>query len=38
MTAGDGDLLYRLLTKAQPDYGEKIWDHAALIIEVAGGL
>jgi len=39
MAAGDGDLLYRLLTKAQPDYKEKIWDHAAgsLIIEEAGG-
>ena len=39
MAAGDGDLLYRLLTKAQPDYREKIWDHAAgsLIIEEAGG-
>ena len=39
MAAGDGDLLYRLLTKAQPDYREKIWDHAAgsLIVEEAGG-
>jgi len=39
MAAGDGDLLFRLLTKAQPDYREKIWDHAAgsLIIEEAGG-
>jgi len=39
MAAGQGDLLFRLLTKAQPDYKEKIWDHAAgsLVIEEAGG-
>lgn len=39
MAAGHGDLLFRLLTKAQPDYREKIWDHAAgsLVIEEAGG-
>jgi 3'(2'), 5'-bisphosphate nucleotidase len=39
MAAGKGDLLFRLLTKAQPDYKEKIWDHAAgsLVIEEAGG-
>ncbi|GMV93822.1 MAG: 3'(2'),5'-bisphosphate nucleotidase [Candidatus Hydrogenedentota bacterium] len=39
MAAGRGDLLFRLLTKAQPDYKEKIWDHAAgsLVIEEAGG-
>ncbi len=39
MAAGKGDLLFRLLTKAQPDYKEKIWDHAAgsIIIEEAGG-
>jgi len=39
MAAGKGDLLFRLLTKAQPDYREKIWDHAAgtIIIEEAGG-
>lgn len=39
MAAGEGDLLFRLLTKAQPDYREKIWDHAAgsLVIEEAGG-
>ncbi len=39
MAAGHGDLLFRLLTKAQPDYKEKIWDHAAgsIVIEEAGG-
>jgi 3'(2'), 5'-bisphosphate nucleotidase len=39
MAAGHGDLLFRLLTKAQPDYKEKIWDHAAgsLVIQEAGG-
>lgn len=39
MAAGNGDILFRLLTKAQPDYREKIWDHAAgsIIIEEAGG-
>jgi HAL2 family 3'(2'),5'-bisphosphate nucleotidase len=39
MAAGKGDLLFRLLTKAQPDYRERIWDHAAgsIIVEEAGG-
>lgn len=39
MAAGEADLLFRLLTRAQPDYKEKIWDHAAgsLIVEEAGG-
>ena len=39
MAAGQGDLLFRLLTKAQPDYRERIWDHAAgsLVIQEAGG-
>jgi 3'(2'), 5'-bisphosphate nucleotidase len=39
MAGGEAELLFRLLTRAQPDYKEKIWDHAAgsLIIEEAGG-
>lgn len=39
IAAGYGDLLFRLLTKAQPDYRERIWDHAAgsIIVEEAGG-
>lgn len=40
LAAGLGDLLVRLLNKAQPDYLEKIWDHAAgqIILEQAGGV
>ena len=39
MAAGDGELLFRLLSPSQPDYEEKIWDQAAglLIVEEAGG-
>jgi 3'(2'), 5'-bisphosphate nucleotidase len=39
LAAGEGDLLFRLLSKDKPDYREKIWDQAAgaLIIEEAGG-
>lgn len=36
---GRGDLLFRLLSKKQPDYKEKIWDQAAgsIVTEEAGG-
>jgi len=39
MAAGKGDLLFRLLSPAQLDYVEKIWDQAAgsIIVEEAGG-
>jgi len=39
LAAGKGDLIFRLVTPVQPDYTEKIWDHAAgsLIVEQAGG-
>jgi len=39
LAAGTGDLLFRLLSPASPDYREKIWDQAAgsLVIEEAGG-
>jgi 3'(2'), 5'-bisphosphate nucleotidase len=39
MAAGKGDLLFRLLSPAQPDYVEKIWDQAAgsIVVEEAGG-
>ena len=39
MAAGKGDLLFRLLSPAQPGYVEKIWDQAAgsIIVEEAGG-
>jgi 3'(2'), 5'-bisphosphate nucleotidase len=39
LAAGKGDLIFRLVTPFQPDYTEKIWDHAAgsLIVEEAGG-
>jgi len=39
MAAGKAELLFRLLSPAQPDYRECIWDQAAgsLIIEAAGG-
>ncbi len=39
MAAGRAELLFRLLSPAQPDYRECIWDQAAgaLIIEAAGG-
>jgi 3'(2'), 5'-bisphosphate nucleotidase len=39
LAAGKGDLLFRLLSKKQPDYREMIWDQAAgsIIVEEAGG-
>ncbi len=39
LAAGKADLLMRLLTPAQPNYREKIWDQAAgsIILEEAGG-
>jgi 3'(2'), 5'-bisphosphate nucleotidase len=39
LAAGRGDLLVRFLSPKQPDYKEKIWDHAAglLVVEEAGG-
>lgn len=39
LAAGKGDLMLRLISPAQPDYHEKIWDQAAgsLILEEAGG-
>lgn len=39
LAAGTGDLIFRLLSPAYPDYREKIWDQAAgsLVIEEAGG-
>jgi 3'(2'), 5'-bisphosphate nucleotidase len=39
LAAGSGELLFRLLSPARPDYREKIWDQAAgsLIVEEAGG-
>jgi 3'(2'), 5'-bisphosphate nucleotidase len=40
MAAGKGDLMLRLLSPAQPNYREKIWDQAAgaLVVAEAGGL
>lgn len=39
LAAGKGELLLRLLSPAQQDYREKIWDQAAgsLVLEEAGG-
>jgi 3'(2'), 5'-bisphosphate nucleotidase len=39
LAAGDGELLFRLLSPSRPGYEEKIWDQAAgsLIVEEAGG-
>ncbi len=39
LAAGQGDLLVRFLSPAQPNYREKIWDQAAgsLVLEEAGG-
>lgn len=39
LAAGNGDLLFRLLSPHRMDYKEKIWDQAAgaLIVEEAGG-
>jgi 3'(2'), 5'-bisphosphate nucleotidase len=40
LAAGKGDLMLRLLSPAQPNYREKIWDQAAgaLVVTEAGGL
>lgn len=39
LAAGEGELLFRLISPKAPDYREKIWDQAAgsLIVEEAGG-
>lgn len=39
LAAGEGDLLFRLLSAAKPNYREKIWDQAAgsLVVQEAGG-
>lgn len=39
LAAGRGDLLFRLLSAARPDYRERIWDQAAgsLVVQEAGG-
>ncbi len=39
MALGEGELLFRLLSPARPDYCEKAWDQAAgsIVIEEAGG-
>lgn len=39
LAAGEGELLFRLLSPDMPDYREKIWDQAAgsIIVEEAGG-
>jgi 3'(2'), 5'-bisphosphate nucleotidase len=39
MAAGGGELIFRLLSPAKPEYEEKIWDQAAgsIIVEEAGG-
>lgn len=39
MAAGGAELLFRLLSPAQPDYRECIWDQAAgsIVVEEAGG-
>jgi 3'(2'), 5'-bisphosphate nucleotidase len=39
LAGGEGEVIFRLLSPARPDYVEKIWDHAAgsLIVEEAGG-
>ena len=39
LAAGNGELLFRLLSPKQPDYRERIWDQAAgsIVVEEAGG-
>lgn len=39
LASGGGDIMLRLLSHSQPDYREKIWDHAAgmILVEEAGG-
>lgn len=40
LSAGHGDLLFRLISPKAPDYKEKIWDQAAgsLVVQEAGGV
>lgn len=40
LSAGHGDLLFRLISPKAPDYKEKIWDQAAgsLVVQEAGGI
>ncbi|MCJ7511817.1 MAG: hypothetical protein MUO23_02470 [Anaerolineales bacterium] len=39
LAQGEGELLFRLLSPARPDYREKVWDQAAgsIVVEEAGG-
>ncbi|OGW91447.1 MAG: 3'(2'),5'-bisphosphate nucleotidase, partial [Omnitrophica bacterium RIFCSPHIGHO2_12_FULL_44_12] len=39
LAAGRGDIFIRFVPRSNPDYAEKIWDHAAsvLMVEEAGG-
>lgn len=39
LAAGEGDLIFRLLSPRRPDYQEKIWDQAAgaILVQEAGG-
>ncbi len=39
LAAGEGELLFRLISPKMPDYKEKIWDQAAgsLVVQEAGG-
>lgn len=39
LAAGDGDIIFRLISEKMPDYKEKIWDQAAgsIVCEEAGG-
>lgn len=39
LAAGGGEMLFRLLSPAKPDYKERIWDQAAgsIVLEEAGG-
>jgi 3'(2'), 5'-bisphosphate nucleotidase len=39
LAAGEGELIFRLISPRRPDYVEKVWDQAAgaLIVEEAGG-
>jgi 3'(2'), 5'-bisphosphate nucleotidase len=39
LAAGEGELIFRLLSPRRPDYAERIWDQAAgaILVEEAGG-
>jgi len=39
LAAGEGELIFRLISPRRPDYVERIWDQAAgaIIVEEAGG-